>query len=399
MTDEETEATDEPPRDEARDKPKSKPRKRLPRRPEQAGGRAAPKGKRGASAAPSSAAGLAGMSGTALLVALVALVIGVGIGWLARGTGVGAETVSPSASVSSSASAAGGPCDLWAEALCQEIGDPSDACQNARSAADLLPDGACQAARSEVPATLAKIKSARSTCDELVRKLCADLGEASDSCKIVKEKTPSFPTGQCDEMLGSYDEVVAELRQMENQNAPLTPELAAAQRAGNGPSFGPADAKVTVVEYSDFQCPFCARAAAVVQKLKKNYSDRVRFVFRQFPLPMHDSAALASEAALAAHEQGKFWEMHDKMFENQQALDRKSLEGYAQGLGLDMVRFNKALDGGTQRSAVEADKALGDKIGVNGTPTMIVNDKRVPDPSDYEALAALIDSELAAAQN
>ncbi len=333
----------------------------------------------------------------ALMVAVVALAMGIGIGWLAWGTAAASPTAAAVPSTSSSAGA-NGPCESWVTALCAEAGDKSEACETARSAATLLPVTACEAARSEVPATLAKIQTARSACDELVGKLCADLGQDSESCRMVKERTPSFPTTQCRQMLEDYDEVVGELRQMERQNAPLTPEAATAQAAGDGPSFGPASAKVTVVEYSDFECPFCSRAAAVVQKLKKNYADRVRFVFRQFPLPMHPNAGLASEAVLEAHQQGKFWELHDKLFENQRALDRQSIEGYAQQLGLNMPRFKKALDDGTHRSAIAADQALGEQIGVNGTPTMIVNAKRVPDPTNYAALTALIDAELAAAK-
>ena len=399
MTDDRSETTEgqsDPDGDalaEDKNEPKTKPRKRKPNRPERGGERTSSKGKR-PSAAAVPVSDPANKSGSVLIVALVAVAIGVGIGWLARGPS--AET-SAAATPSASASAASAACDQWVEKLCKEAGESSEACGSARSAANLLPAAACEAANTEIPATMARIQSARSACDELVTKLCADIGQDTESCKLVKEKTPSFPTAQCKEMLEGYDDVVAELRQMERKNAPLTREAAAAQGAGNGPSFGPANAKVTVVEYSDFECPFCSRAAAVVKKLKENYSDRVRFVFRQFPLPMHRNAALASEAALEAHAQGKFWAFHDKLFENQRALDRASIEGYAQQLGLNMTQFKKALDEGNHRGAIEADKTLGDQIGVNGTPTMIVNTKRVSDPTNYAALAALIDAELAAA--
>ena len=198
-------------------------------------------------------------------------------------------------------------------------------------------------------------------------------------------------------MMQNYDKVLGELQAMEKKNAPLTPDVAAKQAAGDGPSFGPDDAKVTVVEYSDFECPYCSKAAEVVNKLKKNYANKVRFVFRQFPLPMHKNAPLASEAALAAHAQGKFWEMHDKLFENFRNLNRESIEGFAQEIGLNMEKFKAALDGDEHEKTIESDMALGKEIGVSGTPTMIVGTKRVSNPTDYDAVAKLIDAELAAA--
>lgn len=272
------------------------------------------------------------------------------------------------------------------------------ACQQAKAGATIMPPGACQAALADMPATMAKVKAARGACDELVTKLCKDIGEDTESCKLVKDKTPSFPPERCSQMMENYDKVLGELQAMEKKNAPLTPEVAAKQGAGDGPSFGPADAKVTVVEYSDFECPFCSKAADVVKKLKENYADKVRFVFRQFPLPMHKNAPLASEAALAAHAQGKFWPMHDKLFENQRSLDRESIEGFAQELGLNMEKFKAALDGDAHEKTIESDMELGKEIGVSGTPTMIVGTKRVSNPTDYDAVAKLIDDELAAAK-
>ena len=106
-----------------------------------------------------------------------------------------------------------------------------------------------------------------------------------------------------------------------------------------GPMKGPADAKVTIVEFSDFQCPFCSRVVPTVDKIMKDYPKQVRLFFRHNPLPFHNNAPLAAEAAVAAEAQGKFWEMHDKMFANQQALDRAGLEKDAQEIGLDMNKF------------------------------------------------------------
>ena len=113
---------------------------------------------------------------------------------------------------------------------------------------------------------------------------------------------------------------------------------------------GPASAKVTVVAFSDFQCPFCSRAVPVLKQIEDEYKGKVKIAFKQLPLPFHDKAHLAAEAALAANEQGKFWQMHDKLFANQQALDRPSLEKYAEELGLNMAKFKAALDSASSRT-------------------------------------------------
>jgi protein-disulfide isomerase len=106
-----------------------------------------------------------------------------------------------------------------------------------------------------------------------------------------------------------------------------------------GAAKGPANAKVNIVIFSDFQCPFCSRVVPTIQKIEKEYSNNVRLFFRHNPLPMHPDAPLAAEAAVAAEAQGKFWEMHDKLFANQQALKRPDLEKYAGEIGLDVGKF------------------------------------------------------------
>src|SRR5262245_31203666 len=155
-----------------------------------------------------------------------------------------------------------------------------------------------------------KLERADSPCDELLTRLCADLGPDTQTCKMVKERTPEFPVARCRKLLDSYDEVVAELKQIEKQNAPITAADAAKQRAGTGPSFGPENAKVAVVVYADFECPFCSKAAETLTKLKERYGKTVRFVYRHYPLPMHPNAELAAQASLAAHAQKKFWKYH-----------------------------------------------------------------------------------------
>ncbi len=162
----------------------------------------------------------------------------------------------------------------------------------------------------------------------------------------------------------------------------------------DAPSHGPKHAKVTVVEFSDFQCPFCSRAVPVLTKIEETYGKDVRVVFRHQPLPMHDKAKLAAEASMAANEQGKFWQYHDKLFSNQGALDRASLEKYAQELGLNMEKFKSALDSGKFRSRVEADSTAGSALGASGTPTFFINGRQIVGAQPYESFQATIDEEI-----
>ncbi|MET0286302.1 MAG: thioredoxin domain-containing protein, partial [Polyangiales bacterium] len=152
--------------------------------------------------------------------------------------------------------------------------------------------------------------------------------------------------------------------------------------------------KVTIVEFSDFQCPFCSRAADATHKVKEKYGDKVRFVFRQFPLSFHKDAHTAAEASLAANAQGKFWEYHDKLFANQQKLDRASLDGYAKELGLNVEKFKKSLDSKEFGAAVDGELKMGEEVAVQGTPTMFLNGARIADPTNFDAISAQIEEAL-----
>ena len=163
---------------------------------------------------------------------------------------------------------------------------------------------------------------------------------------------------------------------------------------GDAPVKGPKDAKVTIVMWSDFQCPFCSRVEPTVTKVMETYPKDVRVAFKQLPLPFHQNAHIAAEASLAAKEQGKFWEMHDKLFENQQALDRASLEKYAQELGLNMKKFRDALDSGKWKAKVDAEMAEGNKIGANGTPAFFINGKSLSGAQPFENFKTKIDAAL-----
>jgi protein-disulfide isomerase len=164
--------------------------------------------------------------------------------------------------------------------------------------------------------------------------------------------------------------------------------------AATGPSRGPSDAKVTIVEFSDFECPFCGRATPTVEEVLKKYDGKVRFVFREFPLPMHKSAKKAAEAALCANQQDKFWPMYDKMFANQEKLEPTDLKGYAKDLGLDQAKFDACLDGGKMESAVQADIEAGKALGVDGTPAFFINGRPYSGAQPLDKFVDVIDSEL-----
>jgi len=162
----------------------------------------------------------------------------------------------------------------------------------------------------------------------------------------------------------------------------------------DGPAMGPADAKVTIVEFSDFQCPFCSRVVPTVQQIEKEYGKKVRVVFKHNPLPFHADAPLAAEAAVAAQQQGKFWEMHDKMFANQQNIKRPDLEKYAQEIGLDVGKFKAALDSGAGKAQVEADKKLAAQVGANGTPNFYIDGRNVVGAVPFDEFKKVIDDDL-----
>jgi protein-disulfide isomerase len=161
-----------------------------------------------------------------------------------------------------------------------------------------------------------------------------------------------------------------------------------------GPSKGPANAKVNIVEFSDFQCPFCSRVVPTVEQILKQYPNDVRVFFRHNPLPFHPNAPLAAEAGVAAAEQGKFWEMHDKMFANQQNIGRADLDKYAAEIGLDAGKFKQALDSGAGKAKVQEDLKVAQQIGVQGTPNFYINGRNVQGAQPFEEFKKVIDDEL-----
>jgi protein-disulfide isomerase len=161
------------------------------------------------------------------------------------------------------------------------------------------------------------------------------------------------------------------------------------------PTRGNPKATVTIVEFSDFQCPYCQRVRPTMSRLRQLYSDRVRFAFRHYPLDFHPQAEKAGEAAACAGEQGKFWEMHDRLWENPSKLGVDDLKAHAQTLGLAGPEFATCLDSGRFADAVEADLRAGQEYGVSGTPAFFVNGRPLVGAMPFEAFQQVIEDELA----
>jgi protein-disulfide isomerase len=163
---------------------------------------------------------------------------------------------------------------------------------------------------------------------------------------------------------------------------------------GSAPARGPKNAPVNVVLFSDFQCPFCSRIEPVITELEKAYPGKVRVAWKNFPLSFHNNAKPAAEAALAANEQGKFWEMHDILFKNQQNLTGADLEKYAKEIGLNMDKFKAAMDSHKFAAQIEADTKQGSELGVSGTPAAFVNGQLVSGAQPIDAFKKIVDADL-----
>lgn len=167
---------------------------------------------------------------------------------------------------------------------------------------------------------------------------------------------------------------------------------------GNAQVRGPADAPVTIVEFADYECGFCARATATLKKIEAEFPGKVRVVWKDFPLPFHTSARTASIAARAAASQGRFWELHDKLLAHNTELDRAHIEQYAQEVGLDMTKLRAALDAGAGGEGIDADIAQGKRLGVRGTPTFFINGVIVTGAQPIEAMRTQVTAALSRAQ-
>ncbi|MFC1530779.1 thioredoxin domain-containing protein [Gemmatimonadota bacterium] len=162
-----------------------------------------------------------------------------------------------------------------------------------------------------------------------------------------------------------------------------------------GPSKGPEDAPITLVEFSDFECPFCVRVLPTIEQVQQTYGDQVRIVYRQFPLnAIHPNAQLSAEASLCADAQGKFWEMHDAIFEARGKAGADRLKTMASDLGMDSDLFGTCLDSGQFRGQVAADVEAGRQAGVTGTPALFINGRFLSGAQPFNVVSRVIDDEL-----
>lgn len=185
----------------------------------------------------------------------------------------------------------------------------------------------------------------------------------------------------------------AELDKYAKEPPPLLEAPVKLSIAG-APFKGPANAKVTIVEFSDFQCPYCAKAAVEAAEVVQKFPKDVKLVFKQFPLEDHSQAALAAEASLAAQAQGKFWPLHDKMYANFRQINRARILGWAAEVGLDINRFKADLDSHKYAARVHAEEQEGEAAGVEGTPTFYINGKRFNGVFEVSAIAPIIADEM-----
>jgi len=176
------------------------------------------------------------------------------------------------------------------------------------------------------------------------------------------------------------------------------PKMMVNVEVGDAPIWGKKDASVTIVEFSDFQCPFCSRAAETVNELKKKYNGKIKIAFKTFPLPMHHDAMPAAEAALCINEQGedKFWKYHDELFKNQEKLDAANLAKYAKDVGADTKKFDDCVKANKYKDAVQKNTSYGETIGVKSTPTFFINGQLVSGAVPIEQFSEIIDDELVA---
>jgi len=187
--------------------------------------------------------------------------------------------------------------------------------------------------------------------------------------------------------------VKADLERLAKEGPPVLDDPVKISIAGD-PVKGSDKAKLTIVEFSDFQCPYCSAVVPNVKEVLKQFPDDIRLVFKQFPLDTHSQAAMAAEAALAAQAQGKFWEMHDLIYAGFPKLNRQLVDGYAKQLNLDMNRFNAEMASHKYQARVTSEEQEGENAGVSGTPTFFFNGKKYNGNFDVAAVIPIVKKEL-----
>ncbi len=230
--------------------------------------------------------------------------------------------------------------------------------------------------------------------DADIKKFAEEMEIPKDKLEQVKDRIKEF-LGQ-KKKAEAAENHIAKLTQKKNIELyfPKPPKFNPV--IGDAPVFGKKDSKVTVVEFSDFQCPYCSKGAKIVQKLKKDYGSKIQFAFKQFPLEnIHPNARPAAEASMCANEQGsdKFWTYHDKLFAAQDKLDAEGLKAAAKTTGLNMDKFNQCVESKKYAKYVSDDIQYGLKIGVQSTPTFLVNGKLIQGARPYQEFKELIEQD------
>ncbi len=222
-----------------------------------------------------------------------------------------------------------------------------------------------------------------------------DLTPVEDKLVALEERVNDI-----DERTGEIQDILSgAVVNADGDDEPTANPAAATSSASNDdPSWGPDDASVVIVEFTDFQCPFCARhSQQTLPSIKEAYGDKVRYILRDFPITeIHQFAQKAAEAGQCAHEQGSFWEYHDLLFANQEALTLDDLKRYAEQVGADTGEFNNCLDSGKNQREVLQDLQDGQSAGVSGTPGFLVNGMLVSGAQPFEVFQQIIDQLLAA---
>jgi protein-disulfide isomerase len=188
---------------------------------------------------------------------------------------------------------------------------------------------------------------------------------------------------------------VRELRAHTTVYIALAPPKADVETGGGSLTLGSSSAAVTLVEFADYECPYCQKVAGDLKKLKDDFGDKISLTYKDFPLPMHARAEKAAEAARCANKQNRFWEFHDEIFHSK-GLDVDQLKAEARTLNLDPMQFDKCLDSGEQAAAVSKDKKEGERLGITGTPAFFVNGHYLSGALDYATLRKVVEQQMTA---
>lgn len=265
----------------------------------------------------------------------------------------------------------------------------------------LLPG--CRPSRAEVDALSAQLSQIQAEQAELGRQVAA-----LNDREAGRDDADRFERTELEDALIDIAVRVAELEQKQAEVAERKvqhpragqPDPISVYRVevGDSPVRGPGDALVTIVMWTDYQCPYCARVQATMAQLEEEYGRKVRFVHKHNPLGFHPRAMPAALAAEAAHRQGKFWKMHDRLFDHPKELTDKNFRRWAKKIGLQVKRFDKDIKNPELRKRVEQDQELAMTLGARGTPAFFINGRFLSGAQPVEAFRKLIDEELSKAQ-